>query len=300
MSCEVLTDHQSLRYLFKKKNLNLKQRRWLELLKDYDITILYHPRNANVVDDALSRKAESIGSLTYIPVGERLLALDVQALASQFVRLDVSEPSQVLAFVVSRSSLYERIRERQYDDPHFLVLKDTVLHGFEATLLVEDNEERYSRVCGTVLEPLADRLAQIYIHKIVRIHGVPVSIISDQGTHFTSPFWKALQRELGIRVELSISFQPQMDGQSESTIQILEDMLRACVMCFGGSWDQFLLLAKFSYNNSYQSSIQMASYEALYGRQCCSSVCWFELGDASLLGTDLVWDALEKVKLIQD
>jgi len=95
--CEVFTDHRSLQYLFKQKELNLRQRRWLELLKDYDITILYHPRKANVAADALSRKSVRMGSLAYIPVSERPLALDVQALATQFVRLDIFEPSRVLA-----------------------------------------------------------------------------------------------------------------------------------------------------------------------------------------------------------
>ena len=99
-------DHRSLQYLFKEKELNLRQRRWLELLKDYDITILYHPGKANMVADALSRKSVSIGSLAYIPVGERPFALDVKALANQFVRLDVSEPSRVLACTVAQSSLF--------------------------------------------------------------------------------------------------------------------------------------------------------------------------------------------------
>ncbi|XP_070041269.1 uncharacterized protein [Nicotiana tomentosiformis] len=96
---------------------------------DYDITILYHPGKANVVVHALSRWAESLGSLAYLPVAKRPLALYVQALASQFVRLDISEPSRVLASVISRFSLYDRIRERQYYDPHLLVLKVTVQHG---------------------------------------------------------------------------------------------------------------------------------------------------------------------------
>ena len=91
-----------------------------------------------------------------------------------------------------------------------------------------------------------------------------------------------------------------MDGQSERTIQIFEDMLRSCVIDFGGSWDQFLPLAEFAYNNRYQSSIQMAPYEALCGRRCRSLVGWFEPGEARLLGIDLVQDALGKVKLIQE
>ena len=97
----------------------------------------------------------------------------------------------------------------------------------------------------------SERLAEIYIWKIVCLHGLSVSIISDRGTQFTSHFWRAVQRELSMRVELSTTFHPQTDGQSEHTIQILEDMFRACVIDFGVSWDQFLPLAEFVYNNSY-------------------------------------------------
>ncbi|XP_070047435.1 uncharacterized protein [Nicotiana tomentosiformis] len=112
VSCEVYTNHRNLQHLFNQRDLNLRQRRWLELLKDYDITILYHPGKANVVADALSRKADSMGSLTFISAGERLLALDIQSLANRLVRLDISEPSQVLACVIARSSLLGQIKVR--------------------------------------------------------------------------------------------------------------------------------------------------------------------------------------------
>ena len=82
------------------------------------------------------------------------------------------------------------------------------------------------------------------------MHGVPISIISDRGTQFTSHFWHSMQKELGTRVDLRTIFHPQTDGQSERTIQVLEDMLRACVIDFGGHWDQFLPLVEFAYNNS--------------------------------------------------
>ncbi|XP_070057220.1 uncharacterized protein [Nicotiana tomentosiformis] len=100
--------------------------RWLALLTDYDITILYHLRKANMVADALSRKVEGTGNLAFIPSGERSLALYVQALANRFMRLDISEPSRVLTCVVSRSSLFECIKALQYDDPLLLVLRDMV------------------------------------------------------------------------------------------------------------------------------------------------------------------------------
>ena len=103
-----------------------------------------------------------------------------------------------------------------------------------------------------------------------------------------------------MQLRFSTAFYPQTDGQSERTIQVLEDMLRACVLEFEGSWDQHLSMLEFAYNNSYQSSIQMAPYEALYGRKCRSSVGWFEVGDHQLLGPDMVKDAVDKVKLIRD
>ncbi|XP_070055985.1 uncharacterized protein [Nicotiana tomentosiformis] len=99
----------------------------------------------------------------------------------------------------------------------------------------------------------SEQLARIYLHEIVHLHGMPVSIISDQGTQFTLQFWRTVQRKLGTKVELSTAFHPYMDRQFEHTIQILEDMLRDCVIDFGGSWDQFLMLAEFTYNNRYQS-----------------------------------------------
>ncbi|XP_070013705.1 uncharacterized protein [Nicotiana sylvestris] len=167
------------------EDLNLRQRRWIELLKDYDITILYHPGKVNVVADVLSRKAESMGILAFISAEERPLALDIQSLATRLVKLDISEPSRT-------------------------------------------------------------------------------------------------------------------DEQSERTIQILEDMLRAYVIDFVGKWYQFLTLLEFAYNNNYHSNIKMAPFEALYGQRSCSPIGWFEPGHARLYGTDLVKDALEKVKLIQE
>ena len=113
--------------------------------------------------------------------------------------------------------------------------------------------------------------AKIFLDRIVSLHGLPISIVSDRGTQqFTSKFWKSFQKALGIQLRFSTTFHPQTDGQFERTIQTLEDMLRACVLDFKGGWDQHLSLIEFAYNNSYQSTIQMAPYEALYGRKCRS------------------------------
>ncbi|GKF69290.1 putative reverse transcriptase domain-containing protein [Tanacetum coccineum] len=117
-----------------------------------------------------------------------------------------------------------------------------------------------------------EKLARLYIDVIVASHGVPVSIISDRDGRFTSNFWQMVQRALRTRLDLSTAYHPQTNGQSEHTIQTLEDMLKACVIYFGGSWDVHLPLAKFSYNNSYHSSIRCALFEALYGRKGSSPV----------------------------
>ncbi|WMV13747.1 hypothetical protein MTR67_007132 [Solanum verrucosum] len=120
------------------------------------------------------------------------------------------------------------------------------------------------------------------------------------GTQFTSPFWKSFQKGLGTKVRLSTTFHPQIDGQVERTIQILEDTLRECVINFKGNWDDHLALIEFAYNNNYHSSIGMTPFEALYGRRYRSSIGWFEVGEVALIGPELVYEATEKVWLIKE
>ncbi|KAI3740651.1 hypothetical protein L2E82_31121 [Cichorium intybus] len=113
-----------------------------------------------------------------------------------------------------------------------------------------------------------EALAQIYMDEVIRLHGAPLSIVSDRDPRFTSKLWEALQERMGTKIKMSTAYHPQTDGQSERTIQTVEDMLRSCVLDFGGNWDEHLPLVEFSYNNSYHSSIGMPPFEALYGRKC--------------------------------
>ena len=145
-----------------------------------------------------------------------------------------------------------------------------------------------------------EKLAQIYINEIVTHHGVPISIISDRDSRFTSQFWRLFQKALGTRLDLSTSYHPQTEGQTERTIQTLEDMLRACVIDFGGTWDIHLPLVEFSYSNSYHTSIQCAPYEALYGRKCRSPLSWLETGDRQLARPDIVQETTDKISIIKD
>ncbi|GJW34429.1 putative reverse transcriptase domain-containing protein [Tanacetum coccineum] len=145
-----------------------------------------------------------------------------------------------------------------------------------------------------------DRLARLYLNEIVVRHGVLISIISDHDSRFTSRFWQSMQEALGTRLDMSMTYHPQTDDQSERTIQILEDMLRACVLDFGGSWDVHLLLVESSYNNSYHSSVRYALFEALYGRQCRSPIMWAEVGEGQLIGPELVQETTKKISQIKD
>jgi hypothetical protein len=144
-----------------------------------------------------------------------------------------------------------------------------------------------------------DNLAELYVREIVRLHGVPISIVLDGDPRFTLRFWEKLQSAMGTKLNFSTAYHPQTDGQSERTIQTLEDMLRLCVLDFKGSWIRYFPLVEFAYNNSFQATIGMAPYKALYGRKCRSPLYWDEAGERQLLGPELVQETKEKIALIR-
>jgi transposase InsO family protein len=142
--------------------------------------------------------------------------------------------------------------------------------------------------------------AELYKDQIVRLHGIPKTIISHRGTQFVAHFWEQLHECLGTKLIRSSSYHPQTDGQTERINQILEDMLRASILHFDKSWDKCLSLVEFSYNNSYQASLKMAPFDALYGRRCHTPLNWSEARERTLFGPDLVKDAEEKVQVIRE
>ncbi|GJV39965.1 putative reverse transcriptase domain-containing protein [Tanacetum coccineum] len=125
-----------------------------------------------------------------------------------------------------------------------------------------------------------------------------LAIREDYSTEKLARLYTNEIKALGMRLDMSTAYHPQTDGQSECTIKTLEDMLRACVIDFGGSWDVHLPLAEFSYNNSYHTSIRCAPFEALYGRKCRSPMLWAEIGEGSLIGPELVQETTDKVVVI--
>jgi hypothetical protein len=145
----------------------------------------------------------------------------------------------------------------------------------------------------------AKKYAKIYLDQIIRLHGIPKTIISDRGAHFIARFWEQLQHSPGTKLIRSSAYHPQIDGQMERINQILEDMLRAYVIEYDKNWDKCLALAEFSYNKSYQSSLKMALFEVLYDRRCRTPLSWSQTGERKIFGPDLVTEAEEKVKIIQ-
>ncbi|GKB78375.1 putative reverse transcriptase domain-containing protein [Tanacetum coccineum] len=178
--------------------------------------------------------------------------------------------------------------------------------GYDAIWVIVDRLTKSAHFLPIREDYKTEKLARIYINEIVARHGVPVSIISDRdgrfagGSDSASHLWQALQKALGTKLNMSTAYHPETDGQSEHTIQTLEDMLRACVMDFGGSWDTHLPLVEFSYNNSYHKSIQCAPFEALYGRKCRSLVIWTEVGESQLIGLKIVQETTKKIVQIKE
>jgi transposase InsO family protein len=140
-------------------------------------------------------------------------------------------------------------------------------------------------------------LAELYMSRIVCLHGVPKKIISDRGTQFTSHFWQQLHEALGTYLKFSSAYHLQIDGQTERTNQILEDMLRAYALQDKLGWDKRLLYAKFSYN-IYQDSLKMSPFQALYGRNCQTSLHWVQPGERQVFGPDILLEAEENIKMV--
>ncbi|GJX04565.1 retrotransposon protein, putative, ty3-gypsy subclass [Tanacetum coccineum] len=196
-SCDIFTDHKSLKYIFTQRELNMRQRRWLELLKDYDTNIQYHPGKANV-SEAEPTKFLQIKQLKRFNIGLR-------------------EHDAIWVVV-----------DRLTKTAHFLpIRKDFSI----------------------------SRLAEMFQQEIVRLHGTPSAIVSDRDPRFTSRFWKGLQNAWGTRLKFSTAFHPETDGQSERTIQTLEDMLRSCALEWTGNWDDYICLVEFAYNNSWHATV---------------------------------------------
>ena len=172
-------------------------------------------------------------------------------------------------------------------------------NGFDGVWVIVDRLTKSAHFIPVREKYSLNKLAELFLIKIVKYHEVPVSIISNRDPRFTSNFWVAFQEAIGVELLYSTVYHPQTDGQSERTIQTLKDMLRASVLQFGDAWHMRLDLMEFAYNNSYHSSIRMASFEALYGRACRTPLCWSEVGERALVGPEIIEETTQNVQVIK-
>ncbi|GJT79927.1 putative reverse transcriptase domain-containing protein [Tanacetum coccineum] len=315
----IYTDHKSLQHIFSQKELNMRQRRWIELFNDYDCEIRYHPGKENVSsikDRILTGQKEAVDESGGLQKGwDEMIKLRNDGALYYLDQIWVPLKGDVRTLIMDEAhkskyfvhpgadKMYYDLRDRYWWPG---IKKDIAEYvsrtssGHDTIWVIVDRLTKSAHFLPMREDYKMERLARLYLNEIVARHGVPISIISDRDSRFTSRFWQSMQEALGTRLDMSTAYHPQTDGQSERTIQTLEDMLRACVLDFGGSWDVHLPLVEFSYNNSYHSSVRCAPFEALYGRKCRSPILWAEVGEGQLIGPELVQETTEKILQIKD
>nr|GEZ15829.1 putative reverse transcriptase domain-containing protein [Tanacetum cinerariifolium] len=289
----------------------MRQRHWIELFSDYDCEIRYHHGKENVVADALSKKESlsyeydpsfeyqgSDGALYYLDRIWLLLKGDVRTLImdeahkSKYYDIDVYVSRRLTCLKVKAEHQRPSGLLLQHEIPKWKwerISMDFVTNllrtssGYDTICVILDRLTKSAHFLPMCEDYKMDMLARLYLNEIIARHGVSISIISDRDSRFTSKFWQAMQEALGTRLDMSTAYHPQTDGQSERTIQTLEDMLRACILDFEGSWDVHLLLVEFLYNNIYHSSVRCEPFMALYGRKYHSSIMWAEVGEGQLI-----------------
>ncbi|GJU54190.1 putative reverse transcriptase domain-containing protein [Tanacetum coccineum] len=259
----VLMQRERVQHIFSQKELNMQQRRWIELFSDYDYEIRYHPGKANVVADALSS-----GMKPLLPNPPRLQkGLDEmieQRSDGTFYYLD-----RIWGTFDSGGENTSEMNEAHQAPRSTLYTQELTSNGHDTIWVIVDRLTKSAHFLPMHEDYKMDRLARLYLNEIFARHGVPISIISDRDSHFTSRFWQLMQEALRARLDMR-------------------------------SWMFTLSLVEFSYNNSYHSSVRCALFEALYGRKCCSPIMWAEVGEGQLIGPELVQETTEKNSQIKD
>nr|GFB71665.1 putative ribonuclease H-like domain-containing protein [Tanacetum cinerariifolium] len=242
--------------------------------------IRYHPGKANVVADTLSRKewepirVKALVMTVHPNLHEQIRNAQYEALEKENVEAENLAEHQRPSGLLQQPEIPVWKWERITMD--FIIGLPRTPSGYDLIWVIVDRLTKSAHFLPVKTTDSMEKLTQLYLKEVIYRHEVPISIISDRDSKFTSRFWRSLQEALGKRLDMSTAYHSETNGQSERTIQTLEDMLRACVTDFGGSWDRHFLLVEFSYNNSYHTSIKAAPFEALYGRKCRSPVGWSE------------------------
>ncbi|WVZ76286.1 hypothetical protein U9M48_024273 [Paspalum notatum var. saurae] len=343
--CEIYTDHKSLKYIFTQNELNMRQRRWLELIKDYDMEIHYHPGKPNVVPNALSRKSYANMALGFMIPHE--LYEEFERLSLGFLHHTTAaafEPEPILEQEIwkhhkddekledEQGTLWykNRICVPNVDSIRKLILSEAHDTAYSihpgSTKMYYDLKERfwwysmkrvvaeYVDICDTYQHPLKVpewKWEEITMDFIV---GLPrpqkgynsIWVVVDRLTKiahfipFTSRFWEQLHDSLDTKLRFSTAYHPQTDRQTERTNQILEDMLRACAIHYGTSWDTCLPYVEFSYNNSYQVSLKKSPFETLYGKRCRTPLFWNQTCEKQVFGPDIIQDVEQQLQIVKE
>ncbi|GJU58398.1 putative reverse transcriptase domain-containing protein [Tanacetum coccineum] len=299
-----------------------------KLLSDYDCEIRYHPGKANVVADALSRKERikplkeenfitedlhgminklepradgtlCLNNRSWIPCYGDLRALIMHE--SHKSKYSIHPRSDKMYQDLKKLYWWPNMKQWKWENitMDFVTKLPNMATGQDTIWVIVYRLTKSSHFLPMREDKSLEKLTRHYLKEVVLRHGVLVSIISDHDGRFASHFWRSLHKALGTRLDMSTTYHPQTDGQSERTIQTLEDMLCACVLDFGKGWDRYLPLVEFSYNNSYHTSIKTALFEALYGRKCRSHIYWAEVGDSQITGPEIIHETTEKIVQIK-
>jgi hypothetical protein len=185
-------------------------------------------------------------------------------------------------------------------DMDFIVGLPRTRDGYDSIWVIVDRLTKVAHFIPVKTTYSGAQLSELYMSRIVCLHGVPKKIVSDRGTQCTSRFWKTLHESMDTKLNFSSAYHPQTDGQTERTNQVLEDMLIACALKHGRSRDKSLPYAEFSYNNSYQASLKMAPFEALYERKCRTSLYWNQTGESQVFGPEILQEAEKQVQIIRE
>ncbi|GJZ91476.1 putative reverse transcriptase domain-containing protein [Tanacetum coccineum] len=281
--CTVFTNHKSLQHILDQKELNINAVGWncLRILEAQ--TEARKPENP---------KSEDVGGMLIENSKDleksRKEKLEPRADGTLF-KDEHQKPSDLL--------VQPEIPQWKWDNitMDFVTKLPRTQSGNDTIWVIVDRLTKSAHFLPMRETDPMNKLARLYLKEVVMRHGILVSIICDRDPRFASNFWRLFQKAMGTQLDMSTAYHPKTDGQSERTIQTLKDMLHACVIDFGNGWERHLSLIKFSYNNSYHASIKAAPFEALFGQNCRSPVCWAEVGDAQLTGPELIHETTEKI-----
>nr|GEZ67541.1 hypothetical protein [Tanacetum cinerariifolium] len=283
-------------HIFDQKELNMRQRRWIEVFGDYDCEIRYNPERAK------PRRVRAMSMTIHSIIKAKILEARSEASKNTSTSMKMLNGLDKQLERKEDGGLYVagRIWVPVYGNLRTLIMNEA--HATSKCLAFSKVKAEHQKPSGLLQQPKIsewkwENITMDFINKLPRTRSGHDSIwvIVDRLTKFAH----FLSKALGTRLDLSTAYHLETNGQSERTIQTLEDMLRACAMDFGGNWDTHLPLVEFSYNNSYHSSIKCAPFEALYGRKCRTPIAWTEVGEGKLLGPEVVQETTDKIVQIK-